>query len=250
MALLCEYGFTEGSGTVTVDTSGNGRNLTASNTSTSWDANGKNGAGGKTKHSGLLGPNASDSSYTVMCWIKRTGTWSAFAGMVTKAADNFFLECDAGGGYFPSVYAGINNATATQTLTLNTWFHVAYVSNGTTGQMYVNGVASGGTNTAGTKNFGTGTWNIMPGAGDDGETSAWVGVIDEVRVFDTALTAGDVTTWMNTPIPPITTINGRLLLENGTDRYLLENSDLLVSEDYVPSAAPLPPILIMAPRQK
>lgn len=204
MALLSEYGFNEGSGLVSADSSGNGHDLTALHTTNSWDASGHTGAGGKVKHSGVIGPNVSQSNCTVMCWIKRTGTWAnGFAGIIANSGEQFFFECDRNNSYLPNCYGGSSSCAATTALALDTWTHVAATQTSGTGsiQMFINGSASGSPATGNSPhNFGSGTWNIMGEAGDDGEDDAFVGIIDEVRIFDTVLTAGEITTWMNTPV--------------------------------------------------
>lgn len=202
MALLSQYGFNEGSGLVAADSSGNGLDLTALDTSTSWDPGGKNGAGAKVKHYGILGPNTSQTAMTVMAWVKRTGTWTnGWAGIVTCGPANFFFECNVNDAYQPNFYGGNGSSVAASALTLDTWIHVAATADGTSGQMYINGIASGSPGAAmDPMNFGADTWNIVCQAGDDGENDSFVGIIDEVRIFDTVLTAGEITTWMNTPI--------------------------------------------------
>jgi hypothetical protein len=206
MALLSQYGFNEGSGLVSADSSGNGYDLTALNSSTSWDPGGKNGAGAKVKHSGILGPNTSQTAMTVMAWVKRTGTWTGYAGIVTCQTANFFFECnDTGGTYTPNFYGGNGNSDAASGLTLNTWVHIAATADGTSGQYYINGSASGSAGAAmDPMNFGINTWRIVCDgiSGDDGENDNFVGIVDEVRIFNSVLTAGEITTWMNTPIPP------------------------------------------------
>lgn len=201
MALLSEYGFTEGSGSTAADTSGNSHTLTAANSSTAWNASGKNGAGATTKFTGTVGANSSLTSFTIMFWIKRTGTWSGFAGLITKQADNLFFECDASNSYIPSCYGGTMNATAATALSLNTWTHLAYTQTGGVGTIYINGTASGATSTGSTaKNFGTGPWYILPAAGEQAEDSAFVGVMDEARFFDTALSTSQIQAYMYTPV--------------------------------------------------
>ena len=200
MALLSEYGFNEGSGLTAADSSGNGYDLTASNSSTSWSAGGKTESGTLREFTGVVGPNSSKSSWTVMAWVKRTGTWSGFAGILTSPDNNFYLEADANNAYIPNCYADITTAFATTPLPLNNWVHVAVVSTSNNIQLFVNGAAEGANEAANAMNFGNSVWVVNPTAVTGNENSDFVGIVDEVRVFDTALTAGQITTYMNTPI--------------------------------------------------
>lgn len=210
MALQSQYGFTAGSGTVSADSSGNGRDLTASNTTTSWDAAGKNGAGARVTHTGNPGANLSLSAYTVMMWVKRTGTWTGFAaafGNDASTTARFYLEADAAASYAVDWFGGVSGQqlNATTPLALDTWIHFACVREaGGTARLYVNGIQEATNTGANAMNFGINTWGVAATATLTGENSDFVGILDEVRVFDTALTAGEITTQMGTGVDATT----------------------------------------------
>jgi hypothetical protein len=90
------------------------------------------------------------------------------------------------------------------TFPLNTWHHVAYVGNGTTLSLYVDGQlkATGGTTTAnygvsGDKfNIGASVWDIAD--------NKFSGIIDEVRVWNVARTQTEIQDNMNGEIDPST----------------------------------------------
>lgn len=228
MTLLAEYGFTEGSGLVAADSSGNGRDLAASNTSTSWDAAGKNGAGARTQHTGSVGPNV-PNDYTIMCWVKRTGTWTAFAAPFANSGQNVWLEADAGAGYLVDFFGGSDAAFANagNVLTLDTWVHLAATRDSTNVKIFYNGVQQTDVSVGQVaKNFFTG--NVVAGnAATAGEDSTFVGIVDELRIFDTALDAATITTWMNTPIPSV--VLDRLILDTGHPLVLDTGEFLLLS---------------------
>jgi hypothetical protein len=197
---VSEYGFDEGVGLHAYDSSGNGRSLVASNASSSWDSGGHSGSGAKTKFTGVIGANSAINTWTVMAWVKRTGTWTGFAGICASSSQGFFFEADAGSSYNPNCYGGSTSAVAASALTLNTWVHVAAVCTAGSIQMFINGSSSGSAATGNSaRNFGTGTFTVAGGAGDEGEDSAFGGIVDELKVFDTAFTGSEITTEMGTP---------------------------------------------------
>ena len=199
MALQSEYGFNEGSGTTTADSSGNGRNLTASNSSTSWNASGHTLSAGTTEHSGNWG-SGSLSAYTVMFWVKRTGTWSGFAAIVGDGV-NLYFEVNAGGtpNYRITCFRSSETLTSTA-LALDTWTHLAFaVTSGGASTIFINGASAGTGSGVGAQNFNV-THYAVGTAAHTGDDSTFVGLIDDLRVFDTALDAATVTTWMNTPV--------------------------------------------------
>jgi hypothetical protein len=91
---------------------------------------------------------------------------------------------------------------STTTRALNTWYHVAAVYDATarTLQLYVNGVAENGVSvgTVPPVQFNRAV-NAYIGRRHDG--FFFNGTIDEVRIYSRALSAAEVNTDMNTPLP-------------------------------------------------
>ena len=81
---------------------------------------------------------------------------------------------------------------------LNAWTHLAMTYDGTTMRMYVNGVQ------AGTRAV-TGTIAVSSSPLRIGGNAPWgeffAGQIDDVRIYNRALTAAEIQTDMNTPVP-------------------------------------------------
>ena len=146
---------------------------------------------------------------TVEAWINAT-QWAAnsWAGSIVSkdgwSAGEFGYALRAGGtGQLSFLIGGWNpNSTPASwqeaqspptAMTTNTWYHVAGTFDGNVVTAYINGVA------VGTKNF-TGT--ILTSAGFPMRfgkycdtvhgTRYWTGMIDEVRVWDRALTASEL----------------------------------------------------------
>ena len=93
-------------------------------------------------------------------------------------------------------------ATNGPAVPLGVWTHLAVTYDGTTLRLYVNGVlrsstaASGGiaASTAPLR-IGGNTVFSVPG------TEYFAGLIDEVRIYNRALSAAEITADMNTPLP-------------------------------------------------
>jgi alpha-L-arabinofuranosidase len=212
-AAMAAYGFTEGSGLTTADSSGNGRTLTLN--STSW-ATGHtnfaltNPAAGLGAFGNFTGPT---TAISIMAWLKpldlALGTTRFALGFVastssdvtffTQRGDSFgnpnVLQCDirlSGSGLVP-VHG--------PALIVDTWTHVAltYDSATTTIVLYVDGVAYYTSNSSsGTISTGE-EFRIAGWSSADPAMEARV-TVDDVRIFNTALTADQVTLAMNTPV--------------------------------------------------
>lgn len=92
--------------------------------------------------------------------------------------------------------ADVNSAF---TLSLNTWYHVAWIRNAGTSQLYVNAVAKGSTsasgpNAANSTDFTTlGAWTSSGGTTGDFTNI----IIDDARFYERAITTGELTTLYN-----------------------------------------------------
>jgi hypothetical protein len=82
-------------------------------------------------------------------------------------------------------------------LPLNTWTHLAGTYDGTTMLFYVNGIQVN--SVAQTGAIATSTSPLFIG-GDSISGQYWTGLIDEVRVYNRALSASAIQTDMNNPV--------------------------------------------------
>ncbi len=133
-----------------------------------------------------------------MAWMQTRSLYTSGCGsLVMKARDYGFEICSG------RLYAGVGNgsswtAKASRTLTsadLNVWKHVALTYDGTTLRFYVGGtLVTSVAGAHGTSNNPLlfGRWNT--------NAEFWNGLIDEVRMYSRALTAGEIQTDMNTPV--------------------------------------------------
>jgi len=117
-------------------------------------------------------------------------------GLSTVAARNTFLVNSNRAIAFIAGGTNTNITSSTNVVPLNTWSHVAFVKNGGTGYLYVNGIQVGTGNLSGV-NTGTGGSNLKIGNRVSGGNIPFRGVIDEVRVWDVARTQTEIASAMN-----------------------------------------------------
>lgn len=96
----------------------------------------------------------------------------------------------------------------------NTWYHIAVSSDGTNKKIYINGTQAGG-NGAWANSIFQGTSVLTIGARDTSPANLFTGIIDEVYIYNRALTAAEIEYHSRrskyvTP-PPAYTIGGELL---------------------------------------
>lgn len=137
------------------------------------------------------------STFTISCWLKRntdSGTYevaiSKFLGtgnhrewlLGITNTDRAYLQASANGS---------SNATATSTSTvpLATWTHLTGTFDGATLRLYLNGAE---VDTAALAGLHNGTAEIAIGAANTGTNRNFVGLIDDVRIYNMALTSAEV----------------------------------------------------------
>src|SRR6478672_12004267 len=194
---LAAYGFSEGSGTTTADSSGNGHTLTLN--SATWTT-GHTGSGitnaTTSQGAGALftGPTA---AITMMAWIQPLdlpagGTRLAMGIIDSGGNSDVAIFTERGDFGSPNVLqcdlriGGSLNAIHGPALTLNTWVHVAVTFNGSTITLYVNGSLYTSSSVSGALSPG----NRLAVAGSDPANTYDSDVtMDDARIFSTALTA-------------------------------------------------------------
>ena len=203
--LVAAYGFEEGSGTTVTDASGNGHTGTITNAT--WAATGKYGKALQFNGTNALVsiPSAASlqlsTGMTLEAWVNPSTVNAIWRDVIYKANDNFYLEATSTNASKPDagLIAGGSYADAygTAALTANTWSYLTETYDGSTLRLYVNGtqVAS----TAHTGAIATST-NPLQIGGDSLYGQDFAGLIDEVRVYNVALTAAQIQTDMATPV--------------------------------------------------
>ena len=204
--LIAAWGFNEGTGTTLTDASGNGKTGTIAGAT--W-ATGRYGQALSFdgNDSVSLGDLDVPTAFTVMTWMQTRSLYASTCGsLVMKALDYGFEMC--GGQLAAKVAAGASSWTAavSQTMTsadLNVWKHVAMTYDGTTLRFYVGGSlisSAAGAHASNNTALIFGRWT--PAA------EYWNGLIDEVRIYNRALTQAEIQTDLATPVggtPPVNT---------------------------------------------
>jgi hypothetical protein len=200
------YNFNENTGTVATDSSGGGHNLTVANAT--WVA----GHTGSALSNTTATDGASSSTLTVptatisyMAWIKPLQltanatnlAFGFFNGGSTRAAiftqrgdfpPNNVLQADL-------FVNGNLSAVGGNALTLNTWTHVAVTYDGSVIKLYQDGTLL---TTSGVTVGAIGSSSVFYVAG--GNSLNTQVVVDDLRIFNTALSAAQITVAMNTPV--------------------------------------------------
>jgi hypothetical protein len=203
--LVAAYGFEEATGTTAVDSSGNGYTGTLAG-----PARTRNGRFGRAlsfdgvNDTVTVAPELHASRVTVQAWVYPTAL-SGWRSVVMKEAQKgmvFGLYAHENLPH-PAMTVGIDgvdhSAGATTALPLNRWSHLAATYDGATIRLYVNGVEAGTAAAAGALPASANPLRI-------GGNSVWgeyfKGRIDEVRIYNRALSAAEIAADMNRAVTP------------------------------------------------
>jgi glucose/arabinose dehydrogenase len=199
--LVAAYGMNEGSGTSVADASPAANHGTA--TALSWAAGKYGGALAFGGGPGWVTVPDSPSlrltgGMTVEAWIRPAVTTQWRTILMKEYAGGFAYVLDVSGRPHTAIHTGTERGLfGAAAVPLDTWTHVAATYDGTTLRMYVNGVESSYSPTSGNIRTDGGVLRI-------GGNSVWGeyfnGLIDEVRIYNRALTPAQISTDMNTPI--------------------------------------------------
>ncbi len=203
---VAAYGFDEGSGAIAADASG-GMN-TGDVSGASWTSAGKHG--GALSFDGIddwvtiADSPALDltAAMTLEAWIRPTSLvgWSC---VLMKEFDSDLAYSlyandnnDQPGTWLASEF-GTTNSSAPDQLRLDQWTHLAATFDDSTAKLYVNGTLEA-TETADNP---LRTSSSPLRIGGDGPWGEWFeGTIDDVRIYDRALSAAEIVTDMGTPV--------------------------------------------------
>ena len=222
--LVLALGFNEASGTTVNDSSPSPKNGTIRG---AVRAAGKSGFGNALRFDGvddwvtIADTTASKldltNGMTLEAWVNPTtmSGWETILmkerGITGEGLLSYALYAHdgaplAGGQARPSGYVRVNPVASTTdtavrgtaALTLNTWTHIAVTYDGTNLRFYVNGVLRG--TVARTGNIASNNGAIRIGGNNSSLQEFFRGLIDDVRIYNRALTAAQITADMNAPI--------------------------------------------------
>jgi len=203
--LVAAYGFNEGTGSTVADASGNGNVGTVTNGA--W-ATGRFGSALSFNGTNSIVQVASSTSLsltsamTLEAWIQPTATQSGWRTIMQRQVDAYFLNASndsgpllpSGGGTFAGTVAYVIGPTPSP---VGSWTHIALTYDGATLKLYVNGaLASSAARSGAIQSSTTPLW--IGGNVPYGEY--FHGLIDELRIYNRALSATEVQTDMNTPV--------------------------------------------------
>ncbi|MGB7768100.1 MAG: LamG-like jellyroll fold domain-containing protein [Verrucomicrobiia bacterium] len=226
--LVAAYSFDEGAGTTATDASGNTNNGTIG--SAAWTHYGRYGGAlmfdGTTAFVTVTDAASLHltSGMTLEAWVNpvtvSTDPGGDFSDIIYKGQgenkngtfnDNYYLEESSPDNYSPDgggTFGTLNIGTyGTIGLPANQWSHVAVTYNGTLLELYVNGVPV--SSLAQTGNIASSTGALTIG-GDSYYGQYFWGIIDEVRVYNLALTQAQIQADMDLPIGNTPTAPGNL----------------------------------------
>jgi uncharacterized repeat protein (TIGR01451 family) len=203
--LVAAYSFNEGSGTTVADLSGNGNTGFVENAT--WTTAGKYG-------NALLfnGANAwvriPDSeplhlttAETLEAWVDPLAIQPLWMDVIHKDRDRYYIEASSNmngepeaGGIFTD---GKNIVFGPSALPVNTWTHLALTYDSAIIKFYINGALVASSPETGSITIST---NPLFIGGDQSQGQYFNGIIDEIRVYNRALTVAEIQSDMSTPL--------------------------------------------------
>ncbi|MGN9843775.1 LamG-like jellyroll fold domain-containing protein [Nonomuraea sp. H19] len=203
--LVAAYAMDEGAGTSVGDASGLGNTGTV--TSTTWTAGGRYGSALSFNgtSSWVTVPDTTSlrltNGMTLQAWVRPT-TIASWRTVIMKQHTGGLAYVLAAGSDTNRPHVAIHTTSeadigAPTELPLNTWTHLAATYDGTTLRLYINGNQVAQTTKTGNIRTDTAPLRI-------GGNSIWGehfnGLIDEVRIYNRALTPTQIQNDMNTPV--------------------------------------------------
>jgi hypothetical protein len=208
--LVAGYSFNEGIGSSVADASGTAN--TGTITGATWNTAGKYGNSltfNGSSHVVVI-PSAPSldltTGMTLEAWVYPTAAQSGWRAIVQRQTDAYFLHASGGGGSLQPTIGGtfgglVDYWSAGSSLPLNAWSHLAFTYDGATARLYVDGVEvvtaprTGALQTAGGGASAVRIGNNVP------YLENFLGRIDEVRIYNRALSAAEIAADMGAPLP-------------------------------------------------
>jgi fibronectin type 3 domain-containing protein len=206
--LVLAYSFNAGSGTTVIDASSNGNNGTINGAT--WSTQGR--YGGALSFNGtsnmVVIPNSASlnlsAGMTLQAWIMPTAVQSGWRTVMQREVDAYFLNASndngplipSGGGHIGDQVQWVSGSTASP---VNAWTHLAMTYDGAQMRLYVNGVLAAGQTATGPIQTNS---NALRIGGNVPYGEFFQGLIDEVRVYNRALSQAEIQTDMNNPVEP------------------------------------------------
>jgi len=185
-------------------------------------------------------PNAWDmtngSNYDYFLGCVSSGGWGVYldnTGAQVTTIKFIIRVSDTGSGSAGYLTANINTAT---TEALTGWHHIAATYDGETAKLYLDGGTTGITNAVGAASstivyHGSNARPVMLGSDANADTTGhhfYHGLLDDVAIFNAALTSGNVSTIYNAGVPNdisgMSNLIGYWKFEEGTGTTVADSS--------------------------
>jgi hypothetical protein len=203
---VAAYNFDAGSGTTVADLSGNAN--TGTITGATWVTTGKNGGGlsfnGTSNYVQVADSASLDltTGMTLEAWVNPSALGTTWRTVLFKAQGSnmvysLYANQDTTRPVGQVNIGGEKNAVGTAALALNTWSHIAVTYDGSALRLYVNGALAATTAVSGTIPVSSGVLRM----GGNAQWGEWFGgLLDDVRIYNRSLSAGEIATDMNRPV--------------------------------------------------
>ena len=155
---------------------------------------------------------------TLEAWVKNTGLvtfGTIFSNRANGDTGNIWFGTS--GTFKPAIYSGANSIEAATPLVIGQWYHIVGVLTNNIGRIYINGVLSIEGPLPKSPNL-VGNWAI----GVDGTPAGtlwWSGNIDEVAIYNRALSASEILAHYNARPVPTQIPYQDLILSHGVVNY-------------------------------
>lgn len=143
---------------------------------------------------------------TISMWVKFDNSIPSFSGFLhfgnaDAFSDYFYCRYNSGSVEFQSRAGTSGVANILTSVSKNVWYNLVFIRSGTTGTLYVDENSSSVTNAEFGADFSNNTNNFMRVGSNRTNTQAGKVLVDEVAVFNSALSASDLTAIYNSGVP-------------------------------------------------
>jgi TM2 domain-containing membrane protein YozV len=196
--LVAAWGFNEGAGTTVADASGNGNTGTISGAA--WSIQGRYGSAlSFNGTNSVVVINSAPSlnlttGMTLSAWVYPTANESGWRTIMQREVNAYYLHASSGSGVlFPAAggtFGSVDNSlVAPYAIPVSTWSHLAVTYDGAALRLFVNGAQVN--SVLQTAPIETNTKPLRIG-GNSPYGEYFQGLIDEVRIYNRALTAAEI----------------------------------------------------------
>ncbi|HXJ61212.1 MAG TPA: LamG-like jellyroll fold domain-containing protein [Verrucomicrobiae bacterium] len=212
-SLVAAYSFNEGVGDTVTDVSGHGHVGTLNRVY--WSSQGRFGRALSFQGDGMISVNHSpllalSNAMTLEAWVYPTSPPVGWEDVIFKDRDIYYLMGSSSQGGLPATGGTFTTPLFGNALVpVNTWSHLAATYDSSTLRLYVNGVEVASRPLTTLIRSSTGVLTI---GGDPSFGQYWKGLIDEVRIYDEALSVEQIRSDMALPVeisgngPPVAVV--------------------------------------------